>query len=166
MNPIVALPEPLIIGLHAIGFLAKEPGVCFSTRQIAHAIGTTGPNLSKVMQRLKRGGYVKSVKGPGGGYKFNCVPGDVVLKDIFEFLGGPFELKGCSLEGCRNSRCFIGDMIDELIRAFMRYLESRTLADFVAYYRTETPVEIELSVITPSLGQKHPNFPVKHKNAK
>lgn len=48
--------------------------------------------------------------------------------------------------------------MDELTRAFMRYLESRTLADFARYYEGAIPVEIEISVITPSLGQKHPNF--------
>lgn len=48
--------------------------------------------------------------------------------------------------------------MDELTRAFLRYLESRTLADFTRYYDHSIPVEIEISVITPSLGQRHPNF--------
>ena len=33
-----------------------------------------------------------------------------------------------------------------------------TLADFTAYYTKGTDVSIEISVVTPSLGQKHPNF--------
>ena len=49
-------------------------------------------------------------------------------------------------------------MMDELSRAFFRYLESRTLADFTSYYIHGTDVSIEISVITPSLGQKHPGF--------
>lgn len=146
------------LGLHALGKLAENPQTCFSTQQIAAAIGTTEPHLSKVLQRLKNGGLIKSVRGPGGGYKLGCVPKETPLRDIFVLLGGPFESKGCGLEGCKNRVCFIGAMMDELTHAFLRYLESRTLADFTRYYEGAIPVEIEISVITPSLGQKHPNF--------
>lgn len=98
------------------------------------------------------------MRGPGGGYKLDCVPEETSLRHLFELLGGPFESKGCSLDGCRKKICFIGAMMDELTHAFMRYLESRSIADFTKYYEGSIPVEIEISVITPSLGQKHPNF--------
>lgn len=158
LNPIVSLPDPLILGLHALGELAKNPDKCLSTQQIAAAIGSTEPHLSKVLQRLNKGEMVKSVRGPGGGYKLNCVPDETPLRNIFELLGGPFDSEGCGLDGCKNKVCFIGAMMNELTRAFLRYLESRTLADFTKYYDHSIPVEIEISVITPSLGQKHPNF--------
>ena len=129
LNPIVGLPEPLVLGLHALGQLAQNPDRCMTTQQIAAALGTAEPHLSKVLQRLNKGGFVKSLRGPG-----------------------------CGLEGCKGHHCFIADMLDELTRALIRYLESRTLADFTEYYNGRIPVEIEISVITPSLGQKHPNF--------
>lgn len=159
LNPIVSLPEPLTLGLHALGQLARVPDACLSTQQIAAEIGTAEPHLSKVLQRLNKGGLIKSVRGPGGGYKLNCEPKGTPLRPVFELLGGPFvDAKGCGLDGCKNRPCFIGDMMDELTRALMRYLESRTLDDFAKYYDRAIPVAIEISVITPSLGQKHPNF--------
>ena len=158
LNPIVGLPEPLVLGLHALGQLAQNPDRCMTTQQIAAALGTAEPHLSKVLQRLNKGGFVKSLRGPGGGYKLNCVPEETRLRLIFELLGGAFESVGCGLEGCKGHHCFIADMLDELTRALIRYLESRTLADFTEYYKGRIPVEIEISVITPSLGQKHPNF--------
>lgn len=121
-------------------------------------IGTSEPHLSKVLQRLNKGGIIKSVRGPGGGYKLNCVPSETPLYPIFELLGGPFEARGCQLDGCQGKKCFISGMMDELSRAFLRYLGSRTLADFASYYANGTEVSIEISVVTPSLGQKHPNF--------
>ena len=86
-----------------------------------------------MLQRLNKGGLIKSVRGPGGGYKLNCVPSETPLYPIFELLGGPFESHECSFEGCRGKKCFIADMVGR-------------------------DVSIEISVITPSLGQKHPNF--------
>ena len=114
--------------------------------------------LEQLFSKLRQQGLVESTRGPGGGYKLNCDPEETPLRNIFELLGGPFDSKGCGLDGCNNNICFIGAMMDELTRAFLRYLESRTLANFSRYYGNSIPVEIEISVITPSLGQKHPNF--------
>ncbi|MDO4988685.1 MAG: Rrf2 family transcriptional regulator [Synergistes sp.] len=158
LNPIADLPEPLLLGLHAIGELAYDSGKCLTTQEIAERIGTTAPYLSKVLQRLGKSGIIKSVRGPGGGYKLNCVPEETPLYPIFALLGGPFESRGCPLDGCFKEKCFIAGMMDELSMAIARYLESRTVADFAHYYETGTDVSIEISVITPSLGQKHPNF--------
>ena len=158
MNPIVDLPEPLILGLHALGYIARSPGMCFTTQQVAEGLGTPEPHLSKVLQRLNKSELIKSVRGPGGGYQLNCVPKDTPLRVVFETLGGAFTPRGCGIDGCKGKPCFIGDMLDELTRAFIRYLESRTLEDFVKYYDEKIQVEIEISVITPSLGQHHPNF--------
>lgn len=159
MNPIVDLPEPLILGLHALGYIAREPGKCFTTQQVAAGLETPEPHLSKVLQRLNKSELIKSMRGPGGGYKLNCVPKDTPLRIVFEVLGGAFfTQRGCGMEGCKGKPCFIGDMLDELTMAFIRYLESRTLEDFIKYYDEKIPVEIEISVITPSLGQHHPNF--------
>ncbi len=158
LNPIVDLPEPLLLGLHALGEIARNPDRRLTTQQIAADLGTPEPRLSKVLQRLNKGGLIESVRGPGGGYRLNCVPSETPLYPIFELLGGPFKSKDCALDGCRGKKCFISDMVNELSRAFFRYLESRTLADFVSYYASGRDVSIEISVITPSLGQKHPNF--------
>jgi len=45
-------------------------------------------------------------------------------------------------------------MMDELTRAFVRYLSSRTLADFTAYYDDPAPVKIKISVVTGTSGLK------------
>ena len=158
MQPIVSLPEPMLLGLHALGFLAREKDTCFTTQQIAAGLKTPEPHLSKVLQRLNKGGLIKSMRGPGGGYKLNCVPEETSLKQVFEVLGVEIKASGCGLDGCKEKGCFIGDMLDELSKALLRYLESRTMAIFIDYYEHKTPVEIEISVITPSLGQHHPHF--------
>ena len=142
-----------------------EPDKCMSTQQIAAALGTSEPHLSKVLQRLCRGGFIKSVRGPGGGYKVSCVPDDVPLREFFVLLGGPFKSHGCELDGCHGKPCFIGAAMDELTNAFVRYLESRTLGDFAKYFKDAIPISIEISVITPGLGQKHPNFRHDFKNS-
>lgn len=142
-----------MVGLHAIVILALEPDKCLSTHQIAKAIGTSEPHLSKVLQRLNKSGLIKSVRGPGGGYQISCNPKTTRLFPIFEALGGPFVPRGCSLDGCKKAGCFIGGMMDELTFAFLRYLKSRHLSDLMRYYSGSIPVEIEITVKTPKHGK-------------
>lgn len=149
----MSFPEPLIIGLHALVILARETEKCLSTHQIAMVMGTSEPHLSKVLQRLNRGGFIKSVRGPGGGYKLNCVPSKTKLSPIFELLGGSFVPSGCTLDGCQKKECFIGGMMDELAFAFLNYLESRYLSDLTRYCSGSVPVKIELMVTTPDDGK-------------
>lgn len=125
-----------------------------STQKMASALGTPEPRLSKVLQRLHRGGFIKSVRGPGGGYMLDCAPEKTLLSQLFELLGGNFAANGCGLDGCKNRPCFIGEMMDELTRAFVRYLSSRTLADFTAYYDDPAPVKIKISVVPGTSGSK------------
>lgn len=133
--------------------LAQERDKCLSTHQIANAMVTSEPHLSKVLQRLNKGGFIKSVRGPGGGYKLNCDPRETKLSPIFELLGGSFVPRGCTLDGCKEHGCFIGGMMDELTYAFLKYLESRHLSDLVRYYSSSIPVKIELIVKTPHNGR-------------
>lgn len=153
LNPIVSLPEPLVLGLHAIVILALEPEKCLTTHQIASELRTAEPHLSKVLQRMNKAGLIRSIRGPGGGYMLDCDPQATKLFQIFEALGGPFVPRGCSLHGCAENGCFIGGMMDELTFAFLKYLESRYLSDLTHYYSGSIPVEIDVIVKTPRDGK-------------
>lgn len=65
MNPIVDLPEPLLLGLHAMVAMARGPGGCLSVRHIADELGASEGHLAKVLQKLARSGYLDPVRGPG-----------------------------------------------------------------------------------------------------
>ncbi len=146
MNPIVALPEPLLLGLHALVELSHDPERTFSTRHVAQAIGASEAHLSKILQRLARGGYVESIKGPGGGYRLALPPDQICALNIFELLGGPFTPQGCELSGCHGRPCLIGAMIDELTISLRDYLASKTLAHLLRYYDKAPAIHIGVSV--------------------
>ncbi len=146
LNPIVALPEPLLLGLHALVELSREPGSCLSTSRIAQATGAPEAHLSKVLQRLARGGYVESIRGPGGGYRLALPPEKICTLHLFELLGGPFTPHGCELSGCQDRPCLIGAMIDELTLSLRDYLASRTLAHLLRYYDKVPAIHIGVSM--------------------
>lgn len=90
--------------------------------------------LEQLFAKLRRGGLVKSVRGPGGGYLLAHSPETTRISDIILAVDEPIRATRCapgSPEGCaRNkSRCLTHDLWEELGRQIHLFLSSISLAD-------------------------------------
>ncbi|MFL2783019.1 MAG: Rrf2 family transcriptional regulator [Rhodospirillales bacterium] len=77
-------------GLYAVLELARDPQSQKSAVDIAKKYGISSNHLAKVLRDLGRAGFVESVRGAGGGYRFSGNSKRVTLMDvisIFEELG-------------------------------------------------------------------------------
>ncbi len=92
--------------------------------------------LEQLFAKLRRGGLVNSVRGPGGGYLLAHVPDETRVSDIILAVDEPIRATRCSPGqpfGCRSnkSRCMTHDLWEELGNQIYLYLSSVTLADVV-----------------------------------
>ena len=92
--------------------------------------------LEQLFAKLRRGGLVKSVRGPGGGYLLAFSPGETRISDIILSVDEPIRATRCTPGqpfGCRSnrSRCLTHDLWEELGSQIYLYLSSVTLADVV-----------------------------------
>ena len=92
--------------------------------------------LEQLFAKLRRGGLVKSVRGPGGGYLLAFTPGETRISDIILSVDEPIRATRCTPGqpfGCRSnrSRCLTHDLWEELGSQIYLYLSSVTLADVV-----------------------------------
>jgi Rrf2 family iron-sulfur cluster assembly transcriptional regulator len=90
--------------------------------------------LEQLFGRLRRGGLVTSVRGPGGGYKLSRPAGEMRIADIILAVDEPIQATRCtpgSPSGCHShrGRCLTHDLWEELGNQIYRYLSSVTLAD-------------------------------------
>ena len=90
--------------------------------------------LEQLFGRLRKGGLVKSVRGPGGGYLLSRVSSDIRVSDIIMAVDEPIRATRCtpgSPEGCRGnkSRCLTHDLWGELSNQIYLYLSSVTVED-------------------------------------
>lgn len=88
--------------------------------------------LEQLFARLRRGGLVKSVRGPGGGYLL-AVPADRMrISDIVMAVDEPVQsMRTGPVGGMRKdgTRCLTHDLWEELGNQIHLYLSSVTLAD-------------------------------------
>ena len=93
--------------------------------------------LEQLFAKLRRGGLVRSVRGPGGGYLLAHTADATRISDIILAVDEPIRATRCapgSPSGCRSnkSRCLTHDLWEELGNQIHLYLSSVTLADVCA----------------------------------
>jgi Rrf2 family iron-sulfur cluster assembly transcriptional regulator len=90
--------------------------------------------LEQLFARLRRGGLVRSVRGPGGGYLPARALEETRISDIILAVDEPIRATRCPVGtgmGCKSdkSRCLTHDLWEELGNQIHLYLSSVSLAD-------------------------------------
>ncbi len=93
--------------------------------------------LEQLFGKLRKGGLVKSVRGPGGGYLLARSADETRVSDIILAVDEPIKATRCTPgqpQGCQSdkARCLTHDLWEELGNQIYRYLSSVTLRDVVA----------------------------------
>ena len=90
--------------------------------------------LEQLFAKLRRGGQVTSVRGPGGGYLLAHDAANTRISDIILAVEEPIRATRCkpgSPRGCTGTqgRCVTHDLWEELSNQIHLFLSSVTLAD-------------------------------------
>lgn len=93
--------------------------------------------LEQLFSRLRRSGLVKSVRGPGGGYRIAKPQHAISITDIITAVDEQIDATQCGgRENCRGEkRCMTHDLWASLNVKILEYLASVSLADLVASQR-------------------------------
>ncbi|MEG3638560.1 Fe-S cluster assembly transcriptional regulator IscR [Magnetococcus sp. PR-3] len=91
--------------------------------------------LEQLFAKLRRGGLVGSIRGPGGGYRLEMTPEKISVAAIIRAVDEPIQATSCKdkgKEGCRrDTRCITHDLWARLGEHIYHYLESVSLAQLV-----------------------------------
>ena len=100
--------------------------------QVAELFGISAHHVAKVVNLLARLGYVRSIRGIGGGIELACQPEEVRLGDFIEALEGDMHLLDCvdAEQVCAiQSFCKLKGVLAEAERVQIEYLNGVTLRD-------------------------------------
>ncbi|HEX3808953.1 MAG TPA: Rrf2 family transcriptional regulator [Rhizomicrobium sp.] len=91
--------------------------------------------LEQLFAKLRRGGLVKSVRGPGGGYRLSRPANDLRIADIIVAVDEPIRATRChpgSPQGCvTTGRCLTHDLWEELGHQIHVFLSGISLEDVI-----------------------------------
>ena len=92
--------------------------------------------LEQLFAKLRRNGLVKSVRGPGGGYRLSRPANDLRISDVIVAVDEPIAATRCkpgSAKGCtgQGARCVTHDLWEELGRQIHVFLSGVSLSDVV-----------------------------------
>lgn len=92
-------------GMKAIYELAQNYGSGpLSIKVISEKQAIPASFLEQLMAKLRRGGLIRSVRGPGGGYVLNRAPSQINVGEVVRALEGPIFISACT-NGDRWGKC-------------------------------------------------------------
>jgi len=125
-----------LIALRHLSTIAAVPGslvrASASAKDIADAYGIPLPLLSKVLQKLARGGLLTSEQGTHGGYRLAKDPAEISTLEVIRTIDGPIILTQCFTEhhGCdQTSLCPVREPLRKVHEGILGLLSNITLAD-------------------------------------
>lgn len=125
-----AVTAMLDLALHEVDKPVTLAGI--SERQ-----GISLSYLEQLFSRLRRNGLVKSVRGPGGGYRIAKQYAEISVSDIITAVDELIDATQCGgEENCHEEgRCMTHDLWANLNSKILEYLSGVSLADLVASQR-------------------------------
>ena len=107
-----------------------------SLSEIAESQDISLSYLEQLFAKLRRGGLVIGIRGPGGGYRLSRPAAELRVGDIILAVDEPISATRCqagSPLGCTGTtaRCLTHDLWEELGRQIHVFLASVSLADVV-----------------------------------
>jgi Rrf2 family transcriptional regulator, nitric oxide-sensitive transcriptional repressor len=106
-----------------------------TVKETAEAYRVSKNHMMKVAHRLCREGFVRSVRGNGGGLSLARRPSEINIGDVVTRMEADFCLVGCfepRSEDCRiSSACLLRSALRNALKAFHATLSEYTLQDLL-----------------------------------
>jgi Rrf2 family nitric oxide-sensitive transcriptional repressor len=120
-------------GLRALMVLASEPDRSFNSKEIASILDVSREHLIKILQRLALGGYVRNLRGSGGGVRLEKQAQEILLGNVVRWLEDAQGLVECMRPDGGHCNltplCLLRPLLSDAAEAFYARLNTATLAD-------------------------------------
>ena len=122
--------------IRAFVYLAEAPpGKYAMVKQIAEESEIPSHFLAKILQQLARQGFLRSSKGPTGGFALRYPASEITLLQIVESIDGLADYQRCigGMQECNDQmRCGMHDSWKALRSRIIEYLEGTTVEDLAS----------------------------------
>jgi Rrf2 family protein len=129
MSKIFNISEAATIAIHSMGVIARSEQL-LNAQHIADITGFSKNHTAKVLQQLVKNNFLRSSRGPKGGFLLNRNPEEVSLIEIYQLIEGDIEESSCKMhcDNCPFTSCIFGGLSEKFSREFKTYLTDKKLA--------------------------------------
>lgn len=105
-----------------------------SLAEISRRQGISLSYLEQLFAKLRKGGLVKGVRGPGGGYQLSRSPTEINIADIIIAVDSKIDVTRCGgRENCHHGeRCLTHELWVHLSKQIAAFLSQISLAEITA----------------------------------
>ncbi len=132
MAKLVHFSEAASLALHAMVLIAKSE-THVNVNSIAEEMGASRNHLAKVLQQLVKHGFLKSVRGPSGGFVLSKPSDQISILEVYEAIEGRIDVPECPLDRqiCPFNKCLMNGLVTDVTLQFKKYFGEQTLEDFI-----------------------------------
>ncbi|MFH0865979.1 MAG: Rrf2 family transcriptional regulator [Bacteroidota bacterium] len=132
MSRVVQLSEAASIGLHSMILIARSKEL-INVNQMAEMTGASSNHLAKVLQRLVKVNFLRSSRGPSGGFLLKKKPEEISILEIYEAIEGTIDIGDCPMDRpiCPFEKCLIGSIVKKTSEDFKTHFKKHTLKDYL-----------------------------------
>ena len=115
-------------------YSASRPDALVTIEETADVFDISRAHLKKVVLHLSSHGYLRAVRGRGGGFGLARAPAEIGLGELVRSTESDFGLADCFLPDNRcaiTSFCQLPGVLNEALSAFLDTLDRYTLQDLV-----------------------------------
>lgn len=118
--------------LRTLLYLAMHPNEQAAVRKVVEFYGISGDHVSKVVQHLVHGGFVRAERGRNGGLRLARPPEAITVGEVVEWFEGKVALLDCVMQDSVcviQPQCRLRGVLDRAGRQLIAELKQVTLAD-------------------------------------
>ncbi|MEA4937661.1 MAG: Rrf2 family transcriptional regulator [Paludibacter sp.] len=118
--------------LRILCFMAKDENRLYSAKYLIDELKISDKYLRRLMTDLTKSGFITSIQGRDGGYKFQKSSGEIFLADVINSVEGMDKYTGCALGFCEcndKNPCVMHDTWVPVRSEFMKAFTKKTIKD-------------------------------------
>lgn len=133
MSHIVNISEAASIGIHVIVLIARSKQDNMNVKKLSELTGASKNHIAKVMQRMVKHNFVKSTRGPSGGFILNKPPEDITLLNVYEAIEGEMAIAECPFgkQKCPFEECMMCGIIHRVTSELREYFNNKKISTFI-----------------------------------
>lgn len=118
--------------LRILTFMARNPEGLFSAKSLVEKLNISDKYLRRLMTDLAKAGFIYSIQGRDGGYRFAKMPNEIFLSEVIDAVEGMKKYTGCVLgfEKCSDENpCAMHNSWVSVRAEFVKMFTTKTISE-------------------------------------